>query len=132
MTNPRGSSTRIFNSNNMPNKHSPGTNQRLEEDIYMDQYEQNHPIHHNSDPNQQQFSAASCRFASTRYPFSPFTVIFTQEVREKVVVDDLIKHAHLNSSLELQTIAYRRGRSEDNQIRILMFVQSYLSKSKYS
>jgi hypothetical protein len=116
--------TRIFNNNNMPNKRRQGTNQRGEEDIYLDQYEQNYPIHDDNVPNEQQFSAASRRFASTRYPFAPFTVIFTQDVREKVVVDDLIKHAQVNSSFELQTIAYRRGRSEDNQIRILIFVEN--------
>ncbi|CAF4441542.1 unnamed protein product, partial [Rotaria magnacalcarata] len=41
----------------------------------------------------QQPTAAACRFATTRFPFSPFTVIFSQDVREKSVIDDLTKHA---------------------------------------
>ncbi|CAF2110420.1 unnamed protein product [Rotaria magnacalcarata] len=41
----------------------------------------------------QQTTAAACRFATTRFPFSPFTVIFSQDVREKSVIDDLTKHA---------------------------------------
>ena len=74
--------------------------------------------------NQHQPSTAACRFATTRFPFSPFSVIFTQEVREKLVIDDLIKHARNNSNFELKTVAYRRGRAENNEWRILIFVEN--------
>ncbi|CAF2786357.1 unnamed protein product, partial [Rotaria sp. Silwood2] len=57
-------------------------------------------------------------------PFSPFSVIFSQEVRDKIVVDDLIQHAMNNLNLELKTVAYRRAYAENNQNRILIFVEN--------
>ncbi|CAF3897821.1 unnamed protein product [Rotaria sp. Silwood2] len=74
--------------------------------------------------NQFEPSAAACRFTATRFPFSLFTVIFSQEVRDKIVIDDLTKHAKENRNFELKMIAYRRGRTEDNQHRILIFVEN--------
>jgi hypothetical protein len=76
------------------------------------------------DTNQPQPSAAACRFATSRFPFSPFTVIFMQEVREKNVIDDLINHARNNVNFELKTVAYQRGRAENNECRILIFVEN--------
>jgi hypothetical protein len=116
--------TRIFNSSNTPNKRHRGTNQH-----YSRQYAQNAPGQLNQgvlttgDMNQQQPSLAARKFAATRFPFSPFTAIFTQEVREKIVVEDLIKHALHNYNFEVKTIAYRKGRAENNECRILIFVE---------
>jgi hypothetical protein len=121
--------TRVFNSCNTPNKHHRITNQRYE-GAYPGTYAQNLPNRMNQgetatgNTNQQQPSLAACRFATTRFPFSPFTVIFTQEVREKIVIDDLIKHALNSSNFELKTVAYRRGRAENNECRILIFVEN--------
>ena len=53
--------------------------------------------------SQYQPSWAACRYATTRFPFSPFTVIFSQEVRDRLVVDDLIKHASEHFNFELKT-----------------------------
>ncbi|CAF4172105.1 unnamed protein product, partial [Rotaria sp. Silwood2] len=61
--------------------------------------------------NPQQPTTAACRFATTRYPFSPFSVIFSHEVREKTVIDDLIKNASEKFNFELRLVAYRRGRA---------------------
>ena len=75
--------------------------------------------------NQQQpLSDAAHRFATSRYPFSPFSIIFQQEVRDKNVVDDLITHALKAFSFELKTVAYRRARAENNECRVLVFVEN--------
>ena len=81
------------------------------------------PIIH-SNMYQQQPSLAACRFASTRYPFSPFTIIFSQEVRKKLVVDELLNHGINNKNFELKMAAYRRGHSENNEHRLLVFVEN--------
>ena len=127
--------TRIFNSSNTPNKRLRGVNPQSNEVIYTNQVRQNGPIQPNrnsietrelvdSNDKEQVPSTAACRFASTRYPFAPFSVIFSQEVREKTVVDGLIKHAFDNSNFELKTVAYRKGRMENNEHRILVFVEN--------
>jgi hypothetical protein len=119
-------STRIFNSSISSNKRVRRTNQQTNEGIYLDHYGQNHPVqlNQNENDNLQQPSTAACRLATTRYPFSPYSVIFMQEVREKIVVDDLIKHASDNLNFELKTVAYRKGRSENNDHRVLIFVEN--------
>ncbi|CAF3324358.1 unnamed protein product [Rotaria sp. Silwood2] len=127
--------TRIFNARSTPNKRHRGTNQQQMENSYPYRYEQNsgEQLSYNItdrrngvDPhaNQHQPSLAACRYATSRFPFSPFSIIFSHEVREKVVIDDLIKHASENFHFELKTVAYRRGRSEDNEHRILVFVEN--------
>ncbi|CAF4422463.1 unnamed protein product [Rotaria sp. Silwood2] len=100
--------TRIVNSNNTQIKRLRGMNQ---------------PIFQPTD-NIQQPTIAACRFATTRFPFSPFSVIFAQEAREKLVIDDLTKFIRENVNFELKMIAYRRGRSENNECRILIFVEN--------
>ena len=72
----------------------------------------------------QQPSEAARRFAASRFPFSPFSVIFAKEVRDKLVVDSLIAHARDNHNFELKTVAYRRGRSEASEFRTLIFVEN--------
>ncbi len=65
----------------------------------------NVPVKRHRDMNQQitqlsnnalESSTTGCRFATNPFPFSPFTVVFPQEVRDKVAVDDLTKHAKEN------------------------------------
>lgn len=73
---------------------------------------------------QQQPSLAACRFAETRFPFSPFSVTFSQEVRAKVIVDELLKHAADRWNFALKTVAYRRGRADNDDCRILIFVEN--------
>jgi hypothetical protein len=122
----------VFNAINTPYKRHRGTKQQ-NEGVYPDQNLQNlqnvpEQMNHDElvsgNSNQPQPSLAACRFAATRFPFSPFTVIFTQVVREKIVVDDLINHARNNSNFELKTVAYRRGEGEQsyhNTIRYFTF-----------
>jgi hypothetical protein len=122
-------STRVFSSNNMSYKRLRGIDQQYE-GIYLGRNPQNLRNQVNQgevnsgDNNQPQPSVAACRFATSRYPFSPFSVIFMQEVREKIVIDDLINHARNNVNFELKTVAYRRGRAENNECRILIFVEN--------
>ncbi|CAF2645748.1 unnamed protein product [Rotaria sp. Silwood2] len=125
-----------FNSNNTPNKRIRGFNQQRNDGAYLGRYTQNQPAQLNrnslgtrdtekrNNNNQQQPSVATCRFATTRFPFSPFSVIFSQEVREKLVVDDLIKHALAHLNVELKTVAYRRGRAGKDECCILIFVEN--------
>ena len=47
-----------------------------------------------------------------------------QEVREKTVVEDLIRHTADKWSFELKTVAYRRKRLENSEHRILIFVEN--------
>ncbi|CAF3942531.1 unnamed protein product [Rotaria sp. Silwood1] len=83
----------------------------------------NNPTYQTAD-NLQQPSTEACRFATTRYPFSLFSVTFAQEVRDTTVVDDLTKYINENHNFDLKLIAYRRGRSENNECRILIFVEN--------
>jgi len=74
---------------------------------------------------QQQPSIIACCFATSRFPFLPFSVIFSHEVREKIVVDDHIKPALNNCDFELKTVPYRRERTENhNECRILISVKN--------
>ena len=102
-------STRLFQPNNIKRPRREQREQREQID---------------SNDNVQQPSIAACRFAATRYPFSPFSVTFSDEVREKAVLDDLFIHAKENHNFELKTVAYRRGRSDENEYRILIFVEN--------
>ena len=47
-----------------------------------------------------------------------------EEVRDKTVVEELIKHALEKINFELKTFAYRHGRTENNECRILVFVEN--------
>ncbi|CAF4912616.1 unnamed protein product, partial [Rotaria socialis] len=127
--------TRISNARNTPNKRHRGFNQQQKENWQQNQY--NHGREDQityditagrniaeSTYDNQQPSMAACRYATSRFPFSPFSIIFSQQAREKIVIDDLIKHANDNCLFELKTVAYRRGRSENNECRILIFVEN--------
>ena len=119
--------TRVFTSNNTPNKRQRRINQQAPErnNGNMDIYNREHGRdEQQSNMNQCQPSLAACRFATTRFPFSPFSVTFQQEARAKVVVDELLKHAMENRSFTLKTVAYRRAWSENDDCRILTFVEN--------
>ena len=73
---------------------------------------------------QQRVSVAAQRFATSRYPFSPFTIIFEQTVRDKTVVDELVTHASNAFNFELKIAGYRRARSENSEYRMLLFVEN--------
>ena len=100
--------TQILHASNAPTKRLRGMNQQTTQ-----------PLKNPPEP-----SAAACRFATTRFPFSPFVVIYTQAVRDNIVIDDLTKHAREVFNFELKLAAYRRGRVENNEHRILIFVEN--------
>ena len=74
--------------------------------------------------NRQPFevSSAAYRFASTRYPFSPYVISFKTAVKDKLVIDELVKHAK-EQNVELKIAAYRHKQVE-NDHRILLFVDN--------
>ena len=117
--------TRVFNSSNTPNKCLRGVTHRHEV-LETNQSGQNRPMQPQqnvmetrvpacANDDEQVVSNAACRFATSRYPFAHFSVIFSQKVREKTVVEDLIKHSSDHWKFELKTVAYRKGSSENNQ-----------------
>ena len=121
--------TRVFNSNNTPIKRIRTNPQQQDGRFaqpplnYLAQQKQTRSTTYN-EVDSQQTSAAARRFATTRYPFSPFSIIFMEEVRDKTVVEDLMKHALEKHNFELKTVAYRRGRTENHECRILVFVEN--------
>ena len=64
----------------------------------------NQPVMLTAD-NSQQPTTAACRFATTRFSFSPLPVIFPQDVREKTVIDDLTKHASEILNFKMRLVA---------------------------
>ena len=126
--------TRVFNSSNTPNKRLRGVAHR-NEFLETNRPGQNRPMQPQqnvmetrvpagANVDEQVVSNAACRFATSRYPFAPFSAIFSQKVREKTVVEDLIKHASDHWKFELKTVAYRKKSSENNEYRILIFVEN--------
>lgn len=125
--------TRVFNSNNVPMKRLRGNSQQGNGVLTQS----NHNLIgqckqaetaaagiQNRNNQKQSSSVAAQRFATSRFPFSPFSIIFQQEGREKSVVDDLIKHAAKAFGLELKPVAYRRARAENNDCRVLVLVEN--------
>ena len=125
--------TRVFNAKNTPMKRLRGNPQQGNgvlmqpaQDL-LGQWKQTGTAaagSRNRYNQQQPLSDAAQRFATSRYPFSPFSIIFQQEVRDKTEVDDLITRALKACSFELKTVAYRRARAENNECRVLVFVEN--------
>jgi hypothetical protein len=82
------------------------------------------PFTRDNQAQQQKVSTAAQRFATSRYPFSPFTIILEQTVRDKTVVDELVMHASKAYNFELKIVGYRRARSENTECRVLLFVEN--------
>ena len=84
------------------------------------------------------YVVAACRYATSRYPLSSSTVILSQDVHEKLLTENLIKHESANFNFELKMIAYRRERSESDDFRILLFMENsewfvfFYDQSKWS
>ena len=125
--------TRVFNANNTPMKRLRGNPQQGDsvsmqpaQDLLGEWKQARTAVagSRNRYNQQQPLSDAAHRFATSRYPFSPFSIVFQQEVRDKSVIDDLITHVLKAFSFELKTVAYRRARAENNECRILVFVKN--------
>ena len=69
-----------------------------------------------------EISAAACRFASTRYPFSPFTISFKTTVKDKTVIDELVEIAKKEDT-SLRIVAYRHKQVAGDYC-ILVFVEN--------
>jgi hypothetical protein len=52
------------------------------------------------------------RYAMTRYPFSLFVIHFKDDVRDKLVVEHLVKHLKEQLDFDLQIIGYRRSQCQ--------------------
>ena len=76
----------------------------------------------NTQRQRDEISSAACRFASTRYPYSPFLISFKTIVKDKLVIDELIKHAKV-INVELKIVAYRHKQVENSHC-ILVFVEN--------
>lgn len=115
--------TRIFTSNQTTHKRQRVTTQQAQAQDRA-QHHRDETDQVNLEPTQPQPSVAACRFAASRFPFAPFSIIFSSEVREKMVVENLIKHAQDNNNFELKLAAFRRGLSDSKEYRILVFVEN--------
>lgn len=69
---------------------------------------------------QTEVSVAAYRFATTRFPFAPFQAQFKLTVRDKAIIDDLVKHAK-EKNVELKIAAYRHKQSNHEHV-LLIFV----------
>ena len=108
--------TRIFNAKNTPMKRLRGNPQQGN----------GAPIQSNLYPLGQwkQTGTAAAGSQNWDHQQQSFSILFQQEVREKSVVDDLITHALKAFNFELKTVAYRRARAENNECRVLVFVEN--------
>lgn len=61
-----------------------------------------------ADSNSQVTSQAQ-RYATTRYPFSPFVIHFKDNIRNKLVFEHLVNHSEQQFKFGLQIIEYRRS-----------------------
>lgn len=67
-------------------------------------------------------SVAARSFATTRYPFAPFHVIFKSNVKDRLVIDEVVKHAK-EQMVELKVVSYRH-KLGDNGYSLLIFVDN--------
>ncbi|CAF4522923.1 unnamed protein product, partial [Rotaria magnacalcarata] len=108
LQNQHSNTNQVLNANNIPAKRLRGMNQSFNQLV----------------DNPLEPSSEACRFAATRYPFSPFSIIFKRDVRDKLVVEDLTKHILENCSFELKLLAFRRARDDKDERKILVFVEN--------
>jgi len=84
----------------------------------------NNPDQHTvSDQANQQpvkITSAAYRFAASRYPFPPFTILFKTAVTDKLIIEELVKHSK-EQNVELKITTYRQKQVEEDNY-ILVFV----------
>jgi len=78
--------------------------------------------------NHVQISNDARQFASTRYPFSPFSVIVRDDIRDKLIVEHLVQAAKDKFQFTLDIAGYRRTRVNDD-FKVLIFVKTVNSFS---
>ncbi|CAF5163928.1 unnamed protein product [Rotaria magnacalcarata] len=67
------------------------------------------------------------RFATTRYPFAPFIVHFKEDIRDKLVVEHLVKYAKEQcNNFDLRVLGYRRTQTNNtvDEYDVLVFVEN--------
>ncbi|CAF1415288.1 unnamed protein product [Adineta ricciae] len=70
-----------------------------------------------------EISLAARSFATTRYPFAPFHVIFKSAIKDRSAIDEIVKHAKNEHKFDLKIAAYRHKLSE-NGYSLLVFVEN--------
>ena len=73
--------------------------------------------------DQVQVSNDARQFANTRYPFSPFGITLVDDVRDKVVVEHLVKVAKDKFDFTLEIAGYRRTKVNEG-FKVLIFVKT--------
>ena len=63
------------------------------------------------------------QFANTRYPFSPFGITLADDVRDKVIVEHLVKVAKDKFDFTLEIAGYRRTKVNEG-FKVLIFVKT--------
>ena len=93
--------------------------------IFRNQTSYVDPLNAMADSNSQVTSQAQ-RYATTRYPFSPFVIHFKDNVRDKLVVEHLVNHSKQQFKFGLQVIGYRRSQvnCSHGEYDVLVFVET--------
>jgi hypothetical protein len=73
-----------------------------------------------------QVTTQAQRYAMTRYPFSPFVIHFKDHVRDKLVIEHLVKHSKERLDFDLKIIGYRRSQvnCSRGEYDVLVFVET--------
>ncbi|CAF4929865.1 unnamed protein product [Rotaria sp. Silwood1] len=72
------------------------------------------------------------RFAQTRYPYPPFTLLFkSSKINDKLIINELINFCKENYSFDLDLAGFRMSanRCSTNECNLLIFVKNSLSFS---
>ncbi|CAF1665278.1 unnamed protein product, partial [Adineta ricciae] len=70
-----------------------------------------------------EISLAARSFATTRYPFAPFHVIFKSAIKDRSAIDDIVKYVKNEHNFDLKIAAYRHKLSK-NGYSLLVFVEN--------
>ncbi|CAF1196020.1 unnamed protein product [Rotaria sordida] len=72
------------------------------------------------------------RFAQSRYPYPPFTLLFkSSKINDKTIINELINYCKENYSCDLDLAGFRTSsnRCNINECNLLIFVKNSLSFS---
>ncbi|CAF4693793.1 unnamed protein product [Rotaria sp. Silwood2] len=116
-----------FNSTIPNSMNQPTTGSyNIRSQVYRNQTASAEPLNTMADSNNNQVTSQAQRYATTRYPFSPFVVHFKDDVRDKLVMEHLVNHSKQQFGFDLRIVSYRR--SQVNCFRgeydVLVFVES--------
>ncbi|CAM4933140.1 unnamed protein product [Rotaria socialis] len=111
----------FHNSNHSQNNvQTSSTNQQRASDQISNQQQ---PVN----KNEHVITNQARRFATTRYPFPPFIVHFKEDIRDKLVVEHLVKNAKEQCNhFDLRVLGYRRTQTNYAvaEYDVLIFVEN--------